>query len=65
MEIPWLRPGDDERGASSVEYALIVAAIAAIIVVIVFAVGKYTAGAFTTTCDSLGAGDFNTSATCP
>ena len=41
----------DERGASAVEYGLLVAAIAAIIVVIVFAVGKFTGAAFSDTCD--------------
>ena len=32
---------DDENGASAVEYGLLVAAIAAIIVLIVFAIGKF------------------------
>ena len=37
----------DERGASAVEYGLLVAAIAAIIVVVVFALGMVSAGSVT------------------
>ena len=36
-----------EEGATAVEYGLMVAAIAAIIVVVVFAIGKLVNGAFT------------------
>ncbi len=42
--------GDD--GASAVEYGLLVAAIAAFIVLLVFALGGYVKGAFKKTCDS-------------
>ena len=42
-----------ERGASSVEYSLIVVAIAAIIVAVVFAVGRMTEGNFGATCNEL------------
>ena len=41
----------NEDGASAVEYGLLVAAIAAIIVVIVFALGKLVQGGFDKTCD--------------
>jgi pilus assembly protein Flp/PilA len=44
--------GADDTGASAVEYSLIVAAIAAIIVAIVFAVGASTKRLFSDTCDS-------------
>lgn len=44
----------DEKGASAVEYGLLVAAIAAIIVVIVFALGKLVQGSFTETCNQIG-----------
>ena len=47
---------DAELGASAVEYSLLVVAIAAIIVLIVFAVGEFTGQAFMTTCDSLDSG---------
>ena len=47
----------DEKGASAVEYGLLVAAIAAIIVVIVFALGKLVQGAFEHTCDTIGTND--------
>ncbi len=40
----------NEDGASAVEYGLLVAAIAAIIVVIVFALGKLVKEGFTDTC---------------
>ena len=55
----------DERGASAVEYSFLVAAIAAILVLVVFAIGKYTGAAFNDTCDSLAAGSFSGSNTCP
>ena len=42
-----------ERGASAVEYGLMVAAIAAVIVGTVFALGGFVKGAFSSTCDAL------------
>ena len=44
---------DNEKGASAVEYGLLVAAIAAIIVLIVFAIGKFVKAGFSTTCEGL------------
>jgi len=44
-----------ERGASAVEYALLVAGIAAVIVLVVVALGRGTADKFHDTCDSLDA----------
>jgi Flp pilus assembly pilin Flp len=41
-----------EEGASAVEYSFIVAAIAAIVVVTVFAVGRFTAATYDDTCGS-------------
>ena len=41
--------GEDE-GASAVEYGLLVAAIAAIIILVVFALGTFVKGAFKDTC---------------
>ena len=41
--------GSDD-GASAVEYGLLVAAIAAIIILVVFAVGSWVKGAFKDTC---------------
>jgi pilus assembly protein Flp/PilA len=43
----------DETGASAVEYGLLVAAIAALIVVAVFGIGKVVSGSFNTTCTKL------------
>jgi pilus assembly protein Flp/PilA len=40
----------DDEGASAVEYGLLVAAIAAIIILVVFALGTYVKGAFKDTC---------------
>jgi pilus assembly protein Flp/PilA len=45
-----------EDGASAVEYGLLVAAIAAVIVVIVFALGGMIKGAFSKTCTAVGNG---------
>jgi pilus assembly protein Flp/PilA len=55
----------NQDGASAVEYSFIVAAIAAIIVITVFAVGRYTSTAYEDTCDSLASGDFSGGHTCP
>ena len=44
---------DEEKGASAVEYGLLVAAIAAIIVLLVFALGKFVQGGFKNTCDAM------------
>lgn len=43
----------DERGATAVEYGLTVTAIAAVMAIIIFAVGAYTGVLFGTTCTSL------------
>jgi pilus assembly protein Flp/PilA len=40
----------DDKGASAVEYGLLIAAIAAVIVVIVFALGKVVQSKFQKTC---------------
>lgn len=42
-----------ERGASAVEYGLLIAGIAALIVVIVFAFGDNIKGIFESTCKSV------------
>ena len=44
----------DERGASAVEYGLLVAGIAALIVVVVFAFGGVVKNIFQQTCNSVG-----------
>ena len=48
---------NDERGASAVEYGLLIAGIAALIVVIVFALGPIVRDAFEKTCDEIASGD--------
>ncbi len=45
-----------DEGASAVEYGLLVAAIAAIIVAIVFLLGGRVKAAFSTTCSSIASG---------
>jgi pilus assembly protein Flp/PilA len=45
----------DERGASAVEYGLLIAGIAALIVVVVFAFGGVIKSIFQKTCNSVGA----------
>jgi pilus assembly protein Flp/PilA len=44
-----------DRGASAVEYGLMVAAIAAVLVGTVFALGGFVQGTFNKTCSALGA----------
>ena len=46
----------DERGASAVEYGLLIAGIAALIVVIVFAFGGVIRDVFTNTCTEVNQG---------
>ncbi|MFN8194929.1 MAG: Flp family type IVb pilin [Nocardioidaceae bacterium] len=46
----------DERGASAVEYGLLVAGIAALIVAVVFAFGGVISDVFSTTCNSVAGG---------
>ena len=43
----------EERGASAVEYGLLIAGIAALIVVVVFAFGGKLSAIFTNTCKSV------------
>ena len=45
-----------ERGASAVEYGLLVAGIAAVIVAVVFLLGGEIKGAFGDTCQSINSG---------
>jgi pilus assembly protein Flp/PilA len=45
----------DERGASAVEYGLLIAGIAALIIVVVFAFGGVLNKIFDSTCDGVGA----------
>lgn len=51
-----LKGRNDEEGASAVEYGLMVAAIAALIVVVVFALGGVVKSVFNNTCKSIGTG---------
>jgi pilus assembly protein Flp/PilA len=45
-----------DRGASAVEYGLMVAAIAAVIVAVVFGLGGLVKNTFTDTCDQITTG---------
>jgi pilus assembly protein Flp/PilA len=47
----------DERGASAVEYGLLIAGIAALIVVVVFAFGGVLNNVFKNTCNSVANGN--------
>ena len=51
-----LKSRKDEEGASAVEYGLLVALIAAVIVLVVLALGGVLQEAFQDTCDSIEAG---------
>lgn len=48
------RPHDDD-GTSTVEYGLMLAAIAAVLVVVLLALGGRVTGLFDQTCDAVGA----------
>jgi pilus assembly protein Flp/PilA len=56
-----VRRHKDDTGASAVEYGLLVAAIAAVIVVVVFALGGVLKDKFSSTCKSVGVGSSATS----
>lgn len=56
------RHAKHDEGASAVEYGLLVAAIAAVIVVIVFALGNVLQTKFKSTCDNIN-NDASTSST--
>jgi pilus assembly protein Flp/PilA len=45
----------DERGASAVEYGLLIAGIAALIVAVVFLFGGVLSNIFQSTCNTIGA----------
>ena len=53
LEIHRVNQRNSESGASAVEYGLLVAAIAAIIIVIVFALGRVAQGSYATTCNNI------------
>ena len=57
------RRRDDEAGASAVEYGLLVAAIAALIVLIVFALGGVVRDVFNGTCDTIATNASNMTST--
>jgi pilus assembly protein Flp/PilA len=54
----------DETGASAVEYGLLVALIAAVIVVAVFALGGLVKSTFNETCKSITSANTKISSTC-
>ena len=54
----------DDDGASAVEYGLLVAGIAALIVAVVFLFGGVIQNAFQGTCDAVKTGGSTTSSTC-
>ena len=53
-----------EDGASAVEYGLLVAGIAALIVAVVFAFGGVIKSSFSKTCGKISAGSGTSTATC-
>jgi pilus assembly protein Flp/PilA len=52
-----------DEGASAVEYGLLVAAIAAVIVVVVFALGGLVKGKFNSACNGINTNGVSTSST--
>ena len=55
------RTANSERGASAVEYGLLIAGIAALIVVVVFAFGDNLTSIFEDTCEAVTASASNAS----
>ncbi len=55
---------DEERGASAVEYGLLIAGIAALVVVAVFALGPVVKEAFTDTCSEIKSGNASIATSC-
>ncbi|HEU0131911.1 MAG TPA: Flp family type IVb pilin [Mycobacteriales bacterium] len=53
-----------DEGASAVEYGLLVAAIAALIVIIVFALGNIVKDVFGNTCDNIRSNTSGTTVAC-
>jgi pilus assembly protein Flp/PilA len=53
-----------DRGASAVEYGLLVAGIAAVLVTVVFLLGGTIKNKFQNTCDSIASGGNSAAATC-
>ena len=60
----WSPAERDERGASSVEYGLLAVAIAALIVVIVFALGGVVQELFSDSCTAVQSGVSTVSGSC-
>ena len=63
----WVRArynAGDDTGATAVEYGIMVALIAAVIIVMVALLGKQVLGAFTTTCHQLATNTTPTSTAC-
>ena len=54
----------DEQGASAVEYGLLVAAIAALIVIVIFALGGIVKESFSDTCEGIENSSANIGADC-
>lgn len=54
---------DEDRGASAVEYGLIVAAIAAVVVIAAFSLGGITKSMFSDSCSTMQS-HVSTTATC-
>lgn len=54
----------NDEGASAVEYGLLVAGIAALIVALVFTLGGTIKDSFQSTCDTIASGPTAGSATC-
>jgi pilus assembly protein Flp/PilA len=52
-DLRWDRAPRDERGASSVEYALLAVLIAVVVIAAVMLLGSKTRGMFDTACESL------------
>lgn len=66
LRSPFVRAhrGGNDSGASAVEYGLLVAAIAAVVVVVVFALGGLVKDKFQETCKGIATGNATQQAQC-
>jgi len=59
-----ISPETHDEGASSVEYGLLVAAIAAVVILVLFALGTWVRGTFTDTCQQFNNAGVSSGRTC-
>jgi pilus assembly protein Flp/PilA len=62
ITVPPQRRADE--GASAVEYAILVAAIAAVVIALVYALGTWVKGTYTDTCEGFNSAGVSSGSSC-